>query len=132
MERNNETIESLSKCWHSLKAKEKEIYSERVKLEEKIIDILGASEEGSKTHKINSFRVKITSRMNRKLDEKIWNEIKDSIPEDISPVKYKPTLSNTKLKEMILADPSAYRRVCKAVTSTPAKINVSIELAETK
>lgn len=102
----------------------------RVALEEELISILGQREEGSKTHSVADFKVTITSKMNRKMDWKLWETIADKIPADLRPVKLVPTLDETGVKYLQNNEPSIYRIIAKAMTVTAAKTSVTIARIE--
>lgn len=108
---------------------EREANERRVQLEEELIALVGAREEGSKTHTIGDFKVIITGKLNRKIDWEIFDDsIASQIPESLQPVKIKRELDEAGVKYLANNEPQLYKLLSKALTIKPAKTAVTITL----
>jgi hypothetical protein len=83
--------------------------------------------EGSQTHDAGTYKITVTSSMTRKLDEKKWKDIEDSIPEDLRPVNYKPSIDLKGIRYLQENYPDTYAIIAKALTVKPAKPSVKVE-----
>jgi len=109
------------------KAVEKEANERRVALEEELIALVGAREEGSQTHAIGDYKITITGKLNRKLDWEMFDaSIAAKIPEALQPVKIKRELDDTGVKYLANNEPQIYKLLAKALTIKPAKTAVTI------
>lgn len=82
--------------------------------------------EGSMSELHGRFKVTTTGRMNRKIDKKAFEEIKDHIPENLSPFEYTLSLNKKKLKALEAANPELHLFCCRAIEETPGKVGVSV------
>jgi len=121
------TISQLAKDWREAKTAENTSRDFRLETEGKIIDLAGMKAEGSQTHDAGTYKITVTSSMTRKLDEKKWKEIESSIPEDLRPVNYKPSIDLKGIRYLQENYPETYAIVAKALTVTPAKPSVKVE-----
>ena len=111
------------------KAKLEESFAEakRIALEQELIALVGAKEEGAQTHEIGDFKVTITGRINRKIDWAIFDkDIASKIPESLHPVKVKRELDETGVKYLANNEPQLYKILATALTVKPAKTSVTI------
>lgn len=111
------------------KAKLEESFAEakRIALEQELIALVGAKEEGAQTHEIGDFKVTITGRINRKIDWSIFDkDIASKIPESLHPVKVKRELDETGVKYLANNEPQLYKILATALTVKPAKTSVTI------
>ena len=106
------------------KAAEEITKAHRIAVEEEIIALCGAKEEGSQTHKAMEFSVEITGVINRKMDWDKWEEVKASIPEALRPIKLKPELDVTGVKYLKANEPEIYALL--PITATPGKTGVKV------
>lgn len=109
------------------KLAEKEANERRVALEEELIALVGAREEGSQTHAIGDYKITITGKLIRKLDWEMFDaSIAGKIPQELQPVKIKRELDDTGVKYLANNEPQIYRLLAKALTIKPAKTAVTI------
>lgn len=109
------------------KLAEKEANERRVALEEELIGLVGAKEEGAQTHTIGDYKITITGKLNRKLDWEMFDaSIAAKIPESLQPVKIKRELDETGVKYIQNNEPQLYKLLAKALTIKPAKTAVTI------
>lgn len=109
------------------KLAEKEANERRVALEEELIALVGAREEGSQTHTFGDYKITITGKLIRKLDWEMFDaSIAAKIPQELQPVKIKRELDDTGVKYLANNEPQIYRLLAKALTIKPAKTAVTI------
>jgi hypothetical protein len=109
------------------KLAEKEANERRVALEEELIALVGAREEGSQTHEIGDYKITITGKLNRKIDWDLFDQsIAAKIPQTLQPVKIKRELDDTGVKYLANNEPQIYKLLAKALTVKPAKTAVTI------
>ena len=110
------------------KAKQREVDAReaRVKIEEDIIEAIGAKEEGATSQAGNFFKVTTTGKLTRKLDVKAFNQIAGQLGER-APVKTTVSLDVRKLKTLAVDEPALYQLMCQTCIETkPAKTSVSV------
>ena len=110
------------------KAKELEASAreKRVQIEQKLIEAIGAKEEGATTQSGNFFKVTTTGKLTRKLDVKAFNQIAGQLGEQ-APVKTTVSLDVRKLKTLAVDEPALYQLMCQTCIETkPAKTSVSV------
>ncbi len=80
--------------------------------------------DGSKTHKVDNAKVKVTGRMNRSLDRDVWNAIKDKFNPDIRPVK--DSLDESAWKKLQKENPEVAARIAPAIKENPGKPGIEV------
>lgn len=120
------TLEQLGQEWVTLKSQEEKANKARLAIEEEIIAITGKRDEGSKTHEVEGFKVTVTGKLTRSMDWAKWELIKDSIPQQLHPVKMKAELDETGVRYLQLNEPEIYARL--PVTVKPAKTGIKVEI----
>lgn len=126
-----EVVESL--CADLLRAKEVESAATdaRIVVERQIIDLLGLPDEGSKTVDAGAFKIRLEQKINRKLDDKKWRSIMETIPEHLRPVivveSYK--IEDKGVRYLRDNEPGYYKILAQAIEEKPAKPSVKVELA---
>jgi hypothetical protein len=116
----------------------KKLHEETKKLvlehEQELIDMLGAPEEGSKTHRLQGFKVELKGVINRKVDWSTFDAICQQIAQQeaffMEPVKIKRELDETEVKRLSREQPGVYARLAKALTNTPGKTGVTVSRTE--
>ena len=120
-------VEALSRSWLEAKQMEASWREKRITTEDSILKITGSKQEGSETHKAGEFKVTVTGKMTRTLDADLWESIKDSIPENLRPVSYKPSLELKGLRYLQNNEPEIYAIAARAIEMKPAKTAISIK-----
>ena len=98
-----------------------------VQLGNEIAARLGAPAEGSQTHEVDGFKVKVTQPVNRKVD---WPEFDGQTigwEEQQIPVKTKRELDVPGVVWLQANMPEAYAQIAKAITATPGRVAVEIK-----
>lgn len=122
-------VEALSRSWLDAKQNEASWRDARILIENEIIEITGAKPEGSETHTAGEFKVTVTGKMTRTLDADLWESVKDSIPENLRPVTYQPSLDLKGLRYLQNNEPEIYAIAAKAIEMKPAKTAIAIKEA---
>ena len=110
------------------KAKELEASAreKRVQIEQKLIEAIGAKEEGATSQSGNFFKVTTTGKLTRKLDVKAFNQIAGQLGEH-APVKTTVFLDVRKLKTLAVDEPALYQLMWQTCSeTTPAKTSVAV------
>ena len=109
------------------KLDEEKAKEQRIALEEELIGLVGAKEEGAQTHTIGEYKITITGVLNRKIDWDTFDaSIAAKIPESLQPVKIKRELDETGVKYLQNNEPQLYKHLAKALTIKAGKTNVKI------
>ena len=93
-----------------------------------LIAKVGVKDEGTQSFHIHGATIKTVGKINRTLDEKLWDGIKTRIPAPLANrlVKYKPALDLKELRYVENNEPELWAVVASAITSKPAKPSVSV------
>ena len=125
-------LEELSQAWLRAKADEEEAKAARVAVEERIEEALQIHEsfEGSKTHEIENFKLRVSRKNSQKIDSKKLVEI--ATQKKLEPLlqklfRWKPEI---KKKEWDRAKAEVRLAFSKAITTTPGKISIKVEESE--
>jgi hypothetical protein len=126
---NDLTIEQLAQQLVAAKAAENAANKQRVAIEEKIIELVGAREEGSATTELaNGLKLTITGKMTYKADMPTLLTICQSLPEAMRPIKTEVKLDETGAKWLRNNEPETWAQIAPAITITPAKTSVSVKV----
>lgn len=120
-------LEKLAENWKAFKSAERAAQAARLEVEEQIIALTGAKEEGALTVDAGEYKICVTAKLTRTLDPVKWEDIKESIPERMRPVTYKPALDLKGLRYLELNEPDTYRIIAKAIETKPAKTSVEVK-----
>lgn len=120
-------LETLANAWRKAKRAENEARAKRVAVEQQIIDATGCREEGSQTHEAGPYKITVTGKLNRTLDQAAWEQIAPQIPEQMRPVSYAPKLDVKGLRYLQNNEPETFRLIAPAITTKPGKPAVSIK-----
>ena len=128
MRSNSETeLEHLAERWLVVKDAEREANAERLRIEDKILALSPAKEEGASTRTLaNGYKLKCTGKLSYKADlEKLITITKGW------PIEYLPTKTEVKVDEAVLkhiraSRPDLWREIALAVTVKPMKTSVTI------
>lgn len=113
------------------KAAEENANKLRIKAEEAILAALDPADiptEGTHTIGADGYKLTITQRVSRKLDEKAYAMIADSIPERLRPVAYVETakVDDAGCRWLRDNEPGLWKVLSAAITEKPAKIGVKV------
>lgn len=123
-----DTIASLSAEWLQAKEDERQAIERRRRIEDAMTVYLGISEtmEGVSTHESDGYKIKVTARMNRKVDGDKLQDIaaEHGLTDHIGSLfRWKPEINMASWKA---ADESITRPLMGAITTTPSRPSFSI------
>lgn len=126
-----DVIDDLANQWRIAKDKEESAKQLRIFLEGEILKLHPARDEGSETFTTpQGFKIKLTGKLTYKVQLDKLIELTKSWPEDVRPIKAKVEADETKLKAIRTDAPKLWSDIAAAVTVSPAKTGVAIELKE--
>lgn len=126
-----EALAELAQKWLEAKEAEAGWADVRARLEAEILELAEVKEEGSKTTNVGRFKVRTTARVYRSVDAEAWEQLRDSIPEDMRDVvEYKPKVNTRGFKWIRDNAPEVFERLAEAITSKQGKTGVNIEEVE--
>lgn len=99
----------------------------RLKVEERILDLVGAKREGATKFEAPGWVVTTTGKVTRSLDSKALDEVLPLLPEGQKAVVMKPQLSIAGYRALGDLEPEAQRILDRAITSKPAKTTVNVK-----
>lgn len=120
-------VQALARDWLEAKRAENAAAATRIKIETQLAQALDVPQEGSKTHKIDGFKVTLTQPVARKVDPKKWEAVKHLITPDMAPVKMKIEADASGCKWLAENDPLAWRKIAPAFETKPGKVGVKVE-----
>lgn len=120
-------VQALARDWLDAKRAENAANAARIKIEEELAQALDVPDEGSKTHKIDGFKVTLTQPVTRKLDAVVWEKVKQHISPEMAPVKLKLEADATGCKWLATNDAKTWRKIASAFETKPGKVGVKVE-----
>ena len=120
-------LDNLLADWIEAKKAETLANRQRLAIEEQIVEAMDVPAEGSKTHKLDNYKVTLTQPVARKLDEKTWAQVKDLIPSDMAPIKVKVDADATGCKWLAQNEPDLWAKIAPAFETKPGKVGVKVE-----
>lgn len=120
-------VEALCRDWIEAKREENAANAKRLKIEEQLAQAVDVPDEGSKTHKLDGFKVTVTQPITRKLDADVWAKVEQHCPEEMRPVKVKIEADATGCKWLANNEPQIWKKVAKAFETKPGKIGFKVE-----
>jgi hypothetical protein len=126
---NTETeLDYLAERWLAIKDTEREVLAERLKIEDQILALCPAREEGSSSRTLlGGYKLKTIGKLSYKADLDALLTITAAWPAEYKPVKTEVKVDENVLKTIRATRPDLWRDLAMAVTVKPAKTNVTIE-----
>lgn len=120
-------IDELALKWSIAKQKEDKARDERVAVEQEILQLSPAREEGSQTT-TTAMGVKITTtgKLTYKADVAKLLELTQHWPVEAKPIKTEVKADESILKALREQSPEAWLQIAPAITVTPAKTGVRV------
>ena len=126
-----EAIDELAIKWSIAKQKEDAARDERVKVEEQIIALHPAREEGSETFATpNGVKISLTGKLSYKVDVHKLITLTSTWPAEAQPFKTEVKADESKLRAIREHMPDQWRQLSEAITVTPAKTGVKMVFKE--
>ena len=124
-------IDELANKWAIAKQKEDAAREERVSIEQEMIALHPAREEGSETFTTaHGAKITMTGKLSYKVDLDKLTALTGSWPVDMRPIKTEVKANESKLKVIRSMAPEAWAQIAQAVTVTPAKTGVTVKFKE--
>jgi len=128
-----QNLQQLVARWYSAKAAEREVAAKRREIEDEISTIMLAREDmTSINEKVGQYKLKISVRMNRKIDADKLQELakEHGLAEHLSSLfRWKPEINS---KQWEAADDSITRPLLGAITTKPGRASYAVELIDDK
>lgn len=126
-----ELIDQLATAWSVAKEREEEARAERIDIEEKLLKLHPAREEGSETFETpTGARVTLTGKVSYKVKLDQLVALTAAWPEEVRPIKVTTAADETKLKAIRAESPKLWAQIAPAVETKPAKTGVAIKWSE--
>ena len=122
-----DNVSALARDWIEAKKQEAEANKRRIEIEEQLVSALGAKDEGSVTHALDGYKVTIAQPISRKIDAKMWEIVKNNIPNELWPIKTKVDVDATGIKWLKENKPAMWKTVSRAFTEKPGKVGVKVD-----
>jgi hypothetical protein len=124
-------LEHLAERWLIVKDAERQANAERLRIEDKILALSPAKEEGSSSLTLtNGYKLKLIGKLSYKADLDALLEITADWPEEQKPVKTETKADEAALKFLRANRPDLWKRIARAVTTKPMKTSITIEETE--
>lgn len=122
------TPEQLADEWLAAKRAETEANNRRIQIEQEILKLLPAKEEGrSSTTLTNGFRVVSAGKMTYKADVERLLALTNTWPTEAKPIKTKVEADESLLKAIRHDRPDLWRQIAPAISVKPAKTYITVE-----
>lgn len=121
------TLDELAELWRQTKAAYDQYRKDLIGLEDAMLLIVDAKQEGSETTRTAHYKITTTGRLNRKCDWKKWDEIEHQIPENLRPVKVKRELDAPGCKYLEQNEPGLWRIIAQCIETKPGKVGFTVE-----
>lgn len=109
------------------KAEELNATAKREYFEGLILQKCKAPEDGSKSHKVDGYRITAQGRLNYKADIAHLTALAENLPPSLRPLKTETTLDKTGAKYLRTKAPDYWLIVSPAITVTPGKPSIRVE-----
>lgn len=120
-------LDNLLADWIEAKKAETLANRQRLAIEEQIVEAMDVPAEGSKTHKLDHYKVTLTQPVARKLDVVAWEKVRDLCPPDVQPIKVKVEADATGCKWLAQNEPDLWAKIALAFETKPGKVGVKVE-----
>ena len=123
--------DELANDWRLAKQREEAARNDRIAIENKIIELYPAKEEGAMTiHTALGSSITLVGKVTYKVDIEKLTTLTSSWPVDIRPIKTKVEADETKLKALRSDVPELWAKIADAIETKPAKTGVTIKFKE--
>ncbi len=126
-------IDTAAAALLAAKEAERRAVEARIDAEQALIALAGdLKPEGANTLLSDAYKVTITTKINRSVDQAKLAEIASQVPGEFGKrlIRWKPDLVLTELRYIETNEPQVYAIVAQAITAKPAKPSVEIKAAD--
>lgn len=122
-----DNLKPLAQAWLDAKHAEAAANAERLKIEAQMVEALEVPTEGSKTHKIEGYKITVTQPVTRKIDVDAWAKVSAKCPAAMQPIKTKIEADATGCKYLAEHEPQIWKRIASAFETKPGKVGFKVE-----
>lgn len=119
-------VQALARDWLDAKRAEQLATEKRHAIEKELAAALDVPAEGSKTHKIDGYKITLIQPVTRKLDENQIDMVCQTA-RGLAPIKVKYEADATGCKWLAENEPELWRKIAVAFETKPGKIGVKVE-----
>ena len=125
-------LHELAESLATAKAAEDSARRHRMQIEERICEYMNLPVEGTSHIEDAGWRITVTAKLNRTLDEARLREVAHQIPDDVGAkvIRWKPDLVLKELRACQQYRPDVYEVLASAITTKPAKPAVKLARIE--
>ena len=124
----NDNLKPLAQAWLDAKHAEATANAERLKIEAQMVEALDVPTDGSKTHKIEGYKITVTQPVTRKIDADAWAKVSAKCPTSMQPIKTKIEADAAGCRYLADNEPSIWKRIASAFETKPGKVAVKVEV----
>ena len=115
------------------KAEEEQARQERLELENELLDLIGDSEDGTETHKIEDYTVKVVAKVTRTVDPDMWGIVTHDLSDEEFPIEMNPITIEERYKvsgpicrELQKYNPELFATLSRAITTKKNKSTITV------
>jgi hypothetical protein len=124
---NDERAAILLKRWTTGKEMIDKLKDELITIENELLERVPSKLPGSKTSRLEGYKITVKREINRTIDLEKWDEVKDKIPPEMWPVKMKLEPDNKGCTWLQENRPDLWAVAAEAITEKPGKPGFTIE-----
>lgn len=119
--------EQLCADWLEAKRLEDRARDKRLEVEGQLAQAFDVPQEGSKTHKLDNYKLTLTQPVYRKIDAAEWDIVKANAPSNMHPIKIKIEADTAGCKYLANNEPEIWGKIASAFEAKPGKVSVKVE-----
>lgn len=124
-------LEELCTLWQIAKNEEAKARERRIGIEEDILKLCPAKEEGSASFETErGTKITVVGKISYKADVDRLTALTGAWPDAIKPIKVKVEADDTRLKAIRATRPDLWAQIASAVETKPAKTGVEVKFKE--
>ena len=115
------------------KAEEEQARQERLELENELLGLIGDTEDGTETHKIEDYTVKVVAKVTRTVDPDMWGIVTHDLSDEEFPIEMNPITIEERYKvsgpicrELQKYNPELFATLSRAITTKKNKSTITV------
>ncbi len=124
---SNDKAVAILKLWTTGKEMVDKLKAELVSIENELLDLVEVNPTGSKTTRLEGYKVTVKCPINRTINGDKWEEVRDRIPPEMWPVKMKVEPDAKGCAWLAENRPDLWAVAAQAITEKPGKPGFTIE-----
>lgn len=121
-------ISTLAAQWLAVKHEENKAIEARRTIEDQMVNLIEIPSEGSKTQKLDGFKITATQPIGRKLLEDEWRHVAHLCPQNLHPIKIKQEADPIGIKWLMQNEPATWAKIAPAFETKPGKVGFKVEV----